>query len=359
MRASTAACILAVVLVGFLFPPAAAQEGELEPVPSTARQDSLLRVGLGYHGSGRYAEAIAVYESVLEENPDNVIALGEIAYSCISKGDYERALTYARLGVKYRSPVFPILCMHEGTALDNLGRVDEGIAAFRKGLASGQHRYLFLYNIGFAFYRKSELDSARTYFQGALVENPRHASSNFALAMVYNAKHKKAPEILALARFLILEPDSPRSPDALQHLQTALGSDISSRGGKPERIELSFAPDSDAVDGDTGLLDLSVTIAAAASMTDGEKKTDVEIVAEILGSLFRIMREHGMKENPAGFCWNYYAPYFAELEQNGHTEALSYHIFRSTEDKTVATWLKFNDPAIKKLAQWDGEYAWR
>jgi len=294
MKFSAAACILAVILAGCPFSPAAAQEGQLDPAPSTARQDSLLRVGLGYHDSGRYAEAIAAYESILEENPDNVIALHEISYSCMAKGDYERALSFAQRGLKYRSESLPLFYMNEGNALDNLGRPDEGIAAFRKGLASGQHRYLFLYNIGFAFYRKSELDSARAYFQGALVENPRHASSNFALAMVYNAKHKKAPEILALARFLMLEPDSPRSADALRHLQTALGLDISSRGGKPERIELSFAPDSDAVDGDTGLLDLSVTMARAASMTDGEKKADVQSAAEILAGLLRaVLRRSG------------------------------------------------------------------
>ncbi|MFA4948068.1 MAG: tetratricopeptide repeat protein [Candidatus Krumholzibacteriia bacterium] len=359
MKFSAAACILAVVLARCLFSPAAAQEGELEPVPPTARQDSLLRTGLGYHDSGRYAEAIAAYESILEENPDNVIALHEISYSCMAKGDYERALSYAQRGLKYRSETLPLFYMNEGNALDNLGRMDEGIAAFRKGLASGQHKYLFLYNLGLAFYRKSELDSSRAYIQSALIENPRHASSNFALAMVYNAKQMKAPEILALARFLMLEPDSPRSPDALQKLQAALGSGISSRGGKPERIELSFAPDSDAVDGDTGLLDLSVTMARAASMTDGEKKTDVQSAAETLDGLFGVVGEYEQKEDPAGFCWDYYAPYFGALDRNGHTEAFAYHIFRSTGDKAVATWLKFNNPEIKKLVQGDGGYAWR
>ncbi len=345
--------------MAFLFSPAAAQEGELDPVPPTARQDSLLRVGLGYHDSGRYEEAIAIYESILEENPDNVIALHEISYSCMAKGDYERSLSYARRGLKYRSDSMPLLYMDEGNALDNLGRPDEGIAAFRKGLTSGRHKYLFLYNIGFAFYRKSDLDSARMYFQGALVENPLHASSDLALAMVYEAKQKKAPEILALARFLMLEPDSRRSPDALQKLQAAMGSGISSRGGKPERIELSFAPDSDAVDGDTGLLDLSVTMARAASITDGEKKADVQSAAETLDGLFGVMGEYEQKEDPAGFCWDYYAPYFGALDRNGHTEAFAYHIFRSTGDKAVATWLKFNDPEIKKLVQWDSEYTWR
>ena len=359
MKLSAAACILAVALAGCPFSPAAAQEGDLDPVPPTARQDSLLRAGIGYHDSGRYDEAIAAYESILKENPDNVIALFEISYSCMAKGDNERALSYAQRGLKYRSGGLPLLYMNEGNALDNLGRPDEGIAAYKKGMAYGQNRYLFLYNLGLAFYRKSELDSARAYLQNALVENPRHASSNLALAMVYKAKQKKAPEILALARFLMLEPDSPRSADALRNLQSAFGSGISSRGGEPKGIDLSFTPDSDAVDGDVGLLDLSVTMASAATMTDGEKKADVQSAAETLDGLFGVMGEYEQKQTPEGFCWDYYAPYFGALDRNGHTEAFAYHIFRSTGDKAVATWLKFNDPAIKKLVQWDGEYVWR
>jgi len=338
--------------------PAAAQEGQLDPVPSTVHQDSLLQLGMYFHDKGRYGEAIAVYETILQENPANVIALFELSYSCMAKGDNERALSYAQRGLKYRSDTISLLYMNEGNALDNLGRPDEGIAAYRKGLTYGQHRYLFLYNLGFAFYRKSEMDSARAYFQGALIDNPRHASSNLALATVYGAKQKRAPEILALARFLMLEPDSRRSPGALRDLVSAMHRGISTEGGEQGRVTLSFAQDSDAVDGDVSLLDLTLTMAGAANMTGSEKKTDVQSVAKIFDGLFGIMREHRQKENPGGFCWDYYAPYFGALDQNGHTEAFAYHIFRSTGDKTVAAWLKFNDDRIKKLIQWDGEYAW-
>ncbi|MGD1047205.1 MAG: tetratricopeptide repeat protein [Candidatus Krumholzibacteriaceae bacterium] len=361
MKFPAAVCILAVVLAGCLFSPAAAQEGQLAPVPSTAHQDSLLQLGMYFHDKGRYDEAIGVYETILQENPANVIALFEMSYSCMAKGDNERALSCAQRGLKYRADALSLslLYMNEGNALDNLGRPDEGIAAYRKGLTYGQKRYLFLYNLGLAFYRKSEMDSARAYFQGALIDNPRHASSNLALANVYKAKQKRAPEVLALARFLMLEPDSRRSPSALQGLRSALQSGISSSGGEPGQVTLSFAQNSDAVDGDVSLLDMTLTMAGAANMTDSEKKTDVQSVAKIFDGLFGMMREHRQKENPGGFCWDYYAPYFGALDQNGHTEAFAYHIFRSAGDTAVTAWLKLNDDSIRKLVQWDSEYAWK
>jgi hypothetical protein len=60
----------------------------------------------------------------------------------------------------------------------------------------------------------------------------------------------------------------------------------------------------------------------------------------------------------AGFCWNYYAPYYIEMERRGLTEAFVYLISRSSEDQEVLTWLSENRAKVGELLTWSNNYSW-
>ncbi len=331
----------------------------LQPNPSTAIQDSLIKIGIGLHDKGDYDGAIKIYQDVLKENPSNVAALYELSYSLFAKKDYDGAIHYSTEGAKYKSKSLRMFYLNIGNALDNQGKTNEAIKAFRQGMLVDPDYYLFPYNLGLAFYRSKNLDSARFQFQKALVLNPSHSSSNLALSFTYREMGKNIPRLFALSRFLILEPNSQRSKDALVQLQDVLNKFITVDKSDPQKIYVTVSPDSDAVDGDMSALELGLATTQATRHTDnGIGKTDLQWMAYAFQSFFQIMLELNEHESFAGFCWKYYAPYYIEMQRRGLTEAFVYLISRCSGAEEVNDWLKSNSDKAKEFIAWNKNYQW-
>ena len=94
---------------------------KLKPVPSTEKQQSLIREGVALHDQGKYDAAIAKYEEVLKENPDNVESLYEISSSYGAKKDSKKSLEYATRGARYKSDLLGGFYVQIGSALDDMG----------------------------------------------------------------------------------------------------------------------------------------------------------------------------------------------------------------------------------------------
>lgn len=74
-----------------------------DPTASTGQQTLLIQEGVAQHDRGNYDAAIRMYEEVLGENPNNVEALYELAFSYSMKKDYRKSLEVADKGAKYKS----------------------------------------------------------------------------------------------------------------------------------------------------------------------------------------------------------------------------------------------------------------
>ena len=336
-----------------------AQVSLLEPRVSTAIQDSLIKIGTGFHDDGKYDDAIKTYRDVLKENPSNVVALYELSYSLFAKKDYDGAIQYSKEGAKYKSKYLSLFYLNIGNAFDNQGKTAEAIDTYRQGMQIDPKYHLFPYNLGLTFDRKNSLDSARFQFQKALELNPSHSSSNLALSITYRDMGKNIPRLFALSRFLILEPTSQRSKDALSQLQDVLSKFVSVDKSNSQNINVSVTPDSDAVDGDLTVLEMSLAMTQATRHTDdGKGKTDLQWTVHAFQSFFQIMLELNEKESFNGFCWKYYAPYYIEMQRHGLTEAFVYFVSRCSETEEVNNWLKSNVEKVKEFIAWNKSYRW-
>jgi tetratricopeptide (TPR) repeat protein len=347
------------IIVVFFYSQAYAQVSSLVPQASTSTQDSLIKIGTGLHDEGKYDEAIKTYQQVLVENPSNVVALYELSYSLFAKKDYAGAIKYSTEGAKYKSRYLPLFYLNIGNALDLQGKTVESINTYRQGILLDPKNHLFPYNLGLTFYRQKNLDSARFQFHKALELNPSHSSSNLALANTYRDMGKPIPRLFALSRFLILEPTSQRSKDALNQLQAILSKFVSVSESNSKVINITVTPDSDAVDGDLTVLEMSLATTQATRHTeDGKGKTDLQWTAHAFESFFQIMLELTEKESFNGFCWKYYVPYYVEMQRRGFTEAFVYLIFRCLETDEVNSWLKSNIAKAKEFIAWNKNYQW-
>ena len=327
---------------------------------STAAQDSMIQIGIALYDNGEYDKAIVVYQAVLKENPANALAHAELAFTCFAKQQYADAIQTASEGLKYDSKYRSVLYLHLGNSYDMLGEKEKAFSAFREGLVYNPNGYMLHFNLGLAFHRDNQIDSARAHYQSALVANPNHPSSNLALGKLYEYTHKRVPAILALTRFLILEPTSNRSIDAAGRLRNLLSDSLSITRNSKNESTITVLPDSDEVDGDLTTLELALAMTQSVTVSvDSAHTSPIARVASELSKLFQVESELLASGNHKGFCWTYYAPYFAEMQTRGFTNTVVRFIFRSTDKQEVLDYMRTNFKNAKDFTTWNSQYHWK
>lgn len=352
MKAKLALLILGTFLPILLI----AQTAELEPAASTVRQDSLIEVATGLHDMGNFDEAIKFYKSVLEENPANITALYEMSFSYFAKGDYGNCIKYSAEGLKYKSKLLPLFYMNMGSSLDIQGQTNEAIKVFENGIRIEPDNYLLRYNLALACFNKKDYEKAVEAVQSALKLKPTHPGSNLLLGTIYMNSGKKVAAVLAFSRFLSLEPATGRSGAVMQYIEQILASYVTKKDSM--NFNISINPNAaDEVNGDLGILETALALSHAARNIDkSEANSEIKSRIKEFKSLFRIMSETAGKQERKGFVWEYYAPYFIDLEKQGLTEAFVYYIYNCSGQDEIKNWIGNNTGEINKLIAWNKSY---
>ena len=132
----------------------------------------LLQLALLLDGTGRHDEAGSVYEQILKIQPDQPIALNNLAYIVAEKGsDPDHALELAQRAahqIKDSAEVQDTL----GMAYLKKNQPDEAVAAFRTALQLQPNNPLFHYHLGLALLPIGEKELAIQEFQTALDNRP-------------------------------------------------------------------------------------------------------------------------------------------------------------------------------------------
>jgi hypothetical protein len=85
-------------------------------------------------------------------------------------------------------------------------------------------------------------------------------------------------------------------------------------------------------------------------------KTDVEKFIRKFTTLCSYLQET-KKEND-GFYWNYYVPYFSEMNDKKLIITFSYIAFTSSNNMDVTAWLDAHKTEVSEFYKWSGEFKW-
>jgi len=132
----------------------------------------LVQLALLMDGTGRPEQALPLYEQILKLDPNQPVALNNLAYLIAQKGgDPDRALDLARRAaqqVKDSAEIQDTL----GWAYLKKNQLDEALTAFRSALQSQPNNATFHYHLGLALLPGGEHDAAIQEFQTALADRP-------------------------------------------------------------------------------------------------------------------------------------------------------------------------------------------
>ncbi len=170
------------------------------------------------HRSGGIAEAIPIYERILQTEPDHPEALSLLGIAKLQTGCAADALSLLERAAAL-APDQAKIQNNLGIALLSVGRLAEAITRFR---AAGELDPALAdapYNLGNAFRASNRLEDAKRAYREALRINPAHAAANNNLGSVLQALDDMAA---AVEQYRTAARNAPQSPEFLSNLVAAL-----------------------------------------------------------------------------------------------------------------------------------------
>lgn len=301
----------------------------LTPRESTLEEEDLINEGIMAFDDGDYDTAIKLYNRVLAQNPENMNALYELCYTYFAKNDFDNCIELARRGTNYDSPILPLFYDLIGSCLDTQGQMKKAIGVFEEAVGLFPENYMLRFNMGVTYYNMSNIEKSEECFKAAVSLNPNHATSHLYLGNAYYDEQNIIPALLAYCRFLVLDPSSERSADPRDRIIEVINLGVRYDPADSNNITVYGFPDMPTSDGDYGTISVALYTVVANNIMDKSDSLDSEAkLINVFNETFKIMGELAENIEQSGFGWEYYVPYFAEMQKQGLVPAFVRYIFQ-------------------------------
>ena len=360
MKTLLLALLPALLLSGGATPGARAQG---VPVPMV---NDLVREGVALYDAGRYEPAAAKYRQALVALPGYAAAQAELALADAALGRHAEAIALCQqILAAHPESADALVYATYGNSLDARRQPAEALAVYRQGLRRYPGAYLLYFNQGVTLAGQEREAEAVASFQHAVALNPAHAGSHMGLGGVQLGAGARVPAILALARFLVLEPGSGRSAQRQALLDQALlpgpgpvdapGTRAGLPAAGPKKSKGQHAAGPDDFGPEERLL---ASAGAPAPGAQSPAQTKTEQFIDQFGALCRALGARAPAAG-GGFTRAYYVPYFVELEKRGYVPAFAYLAHSAQADApAVQQWLAAHPAEVQVFREWSKNYEW-
>ena len=327
--------------------------------------EKLVKEGIVFHDKGDYESAIDKYNKALGLDKDNLFALAEKAASLLCLQKYDEAIENCeRVFEKYQGEeALKLVYVTCGNAYDGLEETYKSLDMYDEGLKLFPDFYLLHFNKGITLLNSERYDEAIICFQKSISFNPQHASSQNALGRLLNITDKRIPAILALSRFLILEPQSKRAKGNLELLQNIMKANVEKTGKNTINININpnmlgdTTADGRPNENSFAITDLILSMDAALDYNKkNKKKTEIEKFIRKFETICNSLKE--VQDKNYGFYWDYYVPYFVEMHDKNFIKTFAYIAFATSDYPYVNKWLKTHEKDINSFYEWSSNFTW-
>jgi tetratricopeptide (TPR) repeat protein len=307
---------------------------------------ALLKEGTALHDARKYDEAIAKYDAALKIDPNNSIVLYEKAFTLYASGKADGALAILEKLVTTDKSARTYALL--GNIYDERKDFDKAVSNYTKGVAVAPKDGNLWYNLSVSYFIQKKYAQAEAAAVEAIKINPRHASSQRAYAMATYNEGKHINSILAWCNFLIMEPQTQRSVEALTYVKHILYFNVKGNsmtmGGNDESTKAQQIAIALSVTG-------GLAIAQKAASNNGTSITSLDSLTIPLQFIFKLSAE---KKDPANsvFFNKYYADFFGALANTEYTNAFYRYITLSIFKDANVAWLKEHQDNVKGLITW-------
>ena len=328
--------------------------------------EKLVKEGVAFHDKGDYEGAISRYDKALALDKDNFLALSEKALTLNAMEKYEESVACCKKVIEANPTEKDMGSVYVtyGNAYDGLKKTDKSLEVYDQGIKLFPDYYQLHFNKGVTLASVKKYDEALLSFQKAVVANPKHASSHNAIGRLLYMNSKRIPALLAYGRLLILEPESKRGKEDLESVRAIMKGNVEKTGRKSVTVNISSdmlgdtTSDGKPNENSFTTTDLILAMDAAQDFDKKNKnKTEVEIFIRKFTTVCSSLKE--TKDKNHGFYWDFYVPYYTEMNDKNLVETFAYIAFATSDDPEVSKWIKSHKAEINKFYDWSKNFPWK
>ena len=313
---------------------------------------SFISEGYEHYINQDYEKAIEAYKKALTIDPTLSIANNQVALSYFKLGDWDTAITYSDHVIRDNNDQNLVLSAYvtKGSALDILGQTDASITLFKKAISVFPESNYLHFNLAVNYFKIQEYTQAEKHAIESAMIAPDHFSSHFLLAHINNSQGEKAQTLLASYYFLLVEPHTKKSIEALDMIYNTFSNGVTedeTKEGEPKNINITYNPSNNA---EFQAAELMIPLLQASQSTkENEGKSENELFQSMTTSFFSILEEP--KEENKGIWWEFYVPFLKKLATSDHMETFCHYIQQSKNEESIA-WLGKNEEKINAMFTW-------
>ena len=203
--------------------PEEPEEKEVLPVvPPTSTieqktEDELYESARNYMNQGKYIDAMARFDDVLETNPNHVDALSEKGVALWGLGRFGAAIECYNKAIELDQNNTETL-INKGVALNALDKKEEAIASYDKAIEINERIEEAWLNKGVTLFTLNRFEEAEVSFNKATDINPESEEAWLNRAIILEKLERFKEALESYEKVLILNPDNP---DALTGQQVS------------------------------------------------------------------------------------------------------------------------------------------
>ncbi|MBL1234352.1 MAG: tetratricopeptide repeat protein [Rhodobiaceae bacterium] len=165
---------------------------------------------MALHRQGEYPKAAKIYQKILKQDPQNLLALNLMAEASLMLGKTSQALKLADRALKQK-PDMPSTCLLRANALARMGQKKAAIEGYNTVLALQPENAPAMLSLGVALRADGENSEAIVTFEKLIELKPDFAHAHFNLANAFKDEGLLDDALLSYEDTLAISPDMPEA----------------------------------------------------------------------------------------------------------------------------------------------------
>lgn len=307
----------------------------------------LVRQGTQLNNQGNYAGAIEKYNAALKIDSNNAQANYQMGFSLQAAGRGNEALPYAEKAIKGNGSATLTASAYTllGSIYDQTRQIQKAIDTYKEGIKLNPGFQQLHFNLGLAYSRNKQYAEAESEAIESIKLDPKHASSQRMYALVTFHQNKRLNALLSLCSFILLEPNTPRSAEAYNNIQSILkGGALSGANGRQTIILSPKDKQEIAVQ--------NMVISTTVSVARQKKLAGMDLLEFELKHIFSIAGNMANDDKEKDFFDKFFAAYFLNLAQSDNIAAFTRMVSLSANKEENTKWLNEHDKELSDLDKW-------
>src|SRR5665213_1472185 len=323
------------IIISLLFMGVVQLYGQRELQNPLVDSKAVIDTGLALHDSGKYKEAIAIYQKVPRSDSNYADVLHELILSYYKDSNFVEAEKYANTALSLYPDKNTDWYNLLADIYDDTKRTDLALNAYDTILAQNPYSYITYFNKGITLMRATKFDDAEINFEKCLLLDPYYSSAHYFLAQMELLKGNLVQAMMSFTTCLMVAPDNRYEKNAVSFL-----SSISEMNTTITDYLQKYKPGKE--DNFDDIQDILVSKIAL----DSKYKLKAGLEDPIVRQLQVVVEKLEYNANDKGFWMQFYVPLFKSLWDNNLFEPMVFYSFSSVDLKKIK---EYNEKEKKKI----------